>query len=311
MTAKLKKLTIILTSLVLVLTGAGICLKYLLLPPTGYTNLLVLGTAGAGHTGEDLTDTILFTAINNQTGQTSLISVPRDIWISPLRTKLNSVYHYQGLEGTKEVIEQILGQPVDYGVVINFDLFTQIIDFLGGVKVEVNPGFTDSHYPIVGKENDLCNGDPEFGCRYEEITFPPGLQTLNGETALKYVRSRNAPDEQGNDFARSKRQQQLILAIKDRVLSPRFLFYPKRINQLIKLIGAHLVTDLPKDQYWSLAKTGLRFRASKLTMAVLDDNHLVNPPANPAKYDNHWVLVPATGNWEEIQDYIAGLLLPK
>ena len=128
MKAKTKKLILILVSLVLVLSGVVVAGYWLLLPPPGKTNLLILGTAGEGFAGEDLTDTILFTSIDNQTGQTSLISIPRDIWIAPLRTKLNSVYHYQGLEGTKQVIEQILDQPVDYGLVINFDLFTQIID---------------------------------------------------------------------------------------------------------------------------------------------------------------------------------------
>lgn len=304
----MKRLVWVVTSLFLILSGLASGFYYFSQPPSGTTNLLLLGTAGKGYTGEDLTDTILYVSVNHQTAQTTLISVPRDIWIAPLRTKLNSVYHYQNLEGTKRVIEEILNQPVDYGIVINFDLFTQIIDFLGGVEVEVNPGFTDPRYPIAGRENDQCSGDPEFNCRYEQISFAQGKQILNGETALKYVRSRNATGEQGSDFARSKRQQQIILALKNKIFSPAFLLQPQKIKQLKQLVESGLITDLPREKYWSLLKTGLRFRSDKLKMTQLDDNHLINPPPNPAKYDQHWVLVPASGDWQEIQDYVAELL---
>lgn len=271
-------------------------------------NFLVLGVAGKGYTGKDLTDTIIFVSADNQTRKTLLLSLPRDIWIAPLRTKLNSVYHYKGLEETKKIISESLGQPVDYGIVIDFAIFKKIIDTLGRITVEVERSFDDFKYPIPSKENDLCNGDLEYKCRYEHIHFEAGRQTMDGEIALKFVRSRNAEGEEGTDFARAQRQQKVVLAIKDKILSPKFLFAPRKPLQLIKLVTLNIQTDIPKETYWQLAKLALRFKTKNLKMKVLNNNYLVNPPSSKEKYDNQWVLVPKSGNWKEIQEYLRSLL---
>ncbi|MCX6724757.1 MAG: LCP family protein, partial [Candidatus Shapirobacteria bacterium] len=140
-------------------------------PSFGRTNLLVLGVAGANHSGSDLTDSIIFVSLENQTGKTLVLSLPRDIWIAPLRAKLNSVYHYEGMEETKKAVGEILGQKIDYSFVVDFNLFTKIVDDLGGVKVNIERTFDDFKYPLAGRENDLCNGDPEYKCRYESVHF--------------------------------------------------------------------------------------------------------------------------------------------
>jgi len=281
---------------------------FLLRPPPGRTNILVLGAAGKGYTGGDLTDTLIFLSFDHQTGKTLVLSLPRDIWIPALRTKLNSVYHYQGMEGTKKVVGEILNQPVHYGLLINFDVFTQIIDTLGGVEVEVERSFDDYKYPLPGRENDTCGGDPDYKCRYEHIHFDAGLQHMDGERALKYVRSRFAEGEEGTDFARSQRQQRFLVAIKNKILSPSILFNLKIPLQLIKVVTANLETDVPQEKYLDFVKLALKFRSENLWMEVLDENRLVTPPPSKVKYDEQWVLIPRTGDWGEIQEYVACLI---
>jgi len=276
--------------------------------PPGRTNLLILGTAGRGHAGGDLTDTILFFSLDHQTGKALILSLPRDIWLPALRTKLNAVYHYQGMAGAKKAVGEILNQPVDYVVLVDFDVFTQIIDTLGGVEVEVERAFDDYHYPIPGRENDRCDGDPEFRCRYEHLHFEAGKQWMDGERALKYVRSRFAEGEEGTDFARSKRQQRLLLAIRRRVLSPRVVFNPPKLLQLIKVAMANVKTDLPREKYLDLIKLAVRLRAKNFQSEVLDEEYLVNPPNSKEKYDHQWVLIPAAGDWTEIQQHVENLL---
>lgn len=278
------------------------------LPPAGQTNFLVLGVAGEGYTGKDLTDTIIFVSVNHRTGKTLLLSLPRDIWIAPLRTKLNSVYHYKELEATKKIVSEILGQSINYGVVIDFEVFKKIIDVLGGITVEVKRSFDDFKYPIPGKENDLCEGDPEYKCRYKHIHFDTGRQTMDGETALKFVRSRNAEGEEGTDFARAQRQQKIILATKDKILSPKFFLSPRKPLQLIKLVTLNIQTDIPKEKYFDLFKIAIKFKTKNLKMELLNNNYLVNPLPSKEKYDNQWVLVPKTESWEEIQKYVKSLL---
>jgi len=279
-----------------------------LCPSSGRTNFLVLGVAGENHSGGDLTDSIIFISLENQTGKTLVLSLPRDIWIAPLRTKLNSVYHYEGMEETKKAVGEILGQKIDYSLVIDFNLFTKIVDYLDGVEVDVERALDDYKYPLAGRENDLCNGDPEYKCRYETISFEAGKQLMTGEMALKYVRSRNAEGEEGTDFARSQRQQRLLAAIKKRVFTPSVILNPKKMIGLWRLVNANIKTDIPQEKYGDLLKIALKMKGNKLKTASLNGNFLVNPPTNKQKYDNQWVLVPKAGDWSEIQQYLQSLL---
>ncbi|KKQ53361.1 MAG: cell envelope-related transcriptional attenuator [Microgenomates group bacterium GW2011_GWC1_38_12] len=215
----------------------------------GRTNILVLGKGDVGHEAPDLTDTMILVSVDHQSHKVNLISLPRDIWITTLRTKLNSTYYWgnkkqppaqraSGLEGSggmilaKSSVEEIVGQPVHYALVLDFSGFKKIIDVLGGVEVDVERSFSDEKYPIPGREDDLCNGDPEFKCRYETLNFVQGKQFMDGETALKFVRSRNAIGDQGTDFARQVRQQKVITAIKDKLLSKEILLSPKKLTKL-------------------------------------------------------------------------------
>lgn len=276
-------------------------------PLPGKTNFLILGVAGEGHAGGDLTDTIMFLSLDQQTAKTVIVSLPRDLWWSPLQTKLNSVYHYRGLDETKTIVGEILGQPVDYGLVLDFAVFSQIIDVLGGVEVEVVRTFDDDFYPILGKENDECGGDPEYRCRYEHLHFEKGKQKMDGQTALKYVRSRFAEGEEGTDFARSQRQQALVLAIKNKLFSWAIVGHPQTIWQLLPVVGKNVQTDFPQEKLSDLAKTFLRFRPEKLVMKVLADEFFFSPPLSQ-EYNYQWVLLPQTYDWAAVQESVSGLL---
>ena len=93
---------------------------------------------------------------------------------------------------SKAEVENIIGQPIHYAIVVDFDQFEAVINFLGGVDVIVENSFIDKEFPIAGRENNLCNSDPDYKCRYETISFTKGLTHMNGQTALKFVRSRYA-----------------------------------------------------------------------------------------------------------------------
>lgn len=279
-----------------------------LIPLPGRTNLLLLGMTGEEQAGGDLTDTIIFVSVENQTGKTLAVSLPRDIWIAPIRAKLNSAYHYGGLDLAKATVSEILNQPVDYAIVIDSNLFIKIIEVLGGVKVEVEREFDDYQYPIPGKENDDCGGDPEYRCRYEHLNFDAGWQLMDGERALKYIRSRYAEGEEGTDFARSRRQQRLLLAVKNKLLTPSVLVNPRRLIQLFEVVTESIKTDLPREKYSDFIKLALKLRSKNLRVEVLGEDYLTTPLTSKEKYDNHWVLVPKTGDWNTVQEYVKKLL---
>jgi len=305
-----RKKSIFVFGLTLLIIGLVILtLTFFLQPKPGRTNFLILGMAGENHSGQDLTDSMIFLSTENQTGKTLVLSLPRDIWIAPLRAKLNTVYHYRGMEETKKTVEEILGQKVDYGLLIDFKLFTQLVDFLGGVEVEVERAFDDFKYPLAGKENDLCDGDPEYQCRYEHLHFEAGQQSMDGVMALKYVRSRNAEGEEGTDFARSQRQQRLLLALQKKIFTPKVMLNPWRTWQLLRITLTNIKTDVPSTDYFDLIKIALKWRRANFKMLVLNDGYLINPPTSKVKYDNQWVLVPKSGNWQEIHQYLQEILV--
>ena len=271
----------------------------------GKINFLLLGINGGGGSGDDLTDSMIFVSLNRFSGKAVLISLPRDLWIPSIQAKINTTYHYGGFDLTKKVVGEVLGQNIDHVAVLNFDSFKEIVDSLGGVEVEVLEGFDDFFYPIKGKENDLCNGDKEYNCRYEHLHFDAGAQLMDGERALKFVRSRNAEGDEGTDFARSLRQQQLLKALKGTVVSQKLYFKPKKAMEIIRTVQIAVETDFPESRYGSLLLFISKVNLEGLKPASVDESLLVHPKTHSSK---QWVLIPKTGDWGEIQKFTQDLL---
>jgi len=274
----------------------------------GRTNILILGKGGEGHEAPDLTDTIIFVSLDNENKKISMVSLPRDIWLPELRTKLNSVYYWGnkkeeggGIVLAKASVEEILGEHVDYAAVLDFNGFIEIIDILGGVEVDVETAFIDEKFPIPGKEDDLCDGDPEFKCRYETLHFVQGRQVMNGDTALKFARSRNAEGDEGTDFARQKRQQKIIGAVKTKLVTKAVIFSPRKILDLKDAFLSNLETDLKDEEGAILARKMLDSKKN-ISSYILPEDFLVNPPKS-SEYDNLYVFVPKNGDWTEVENW--------
>jgi len=271
----------------------------------GRTNFLVLGIRGFDTNDGDLTDTMIFVSLDSKTRRAVLISLPRDLWVDALQAKINTAYHYGGFDLVKKTVSEILGQQIDYLIVIDFESFSKIVDVLGGVEINVQRAFDDFYYPIPGKENDTCNGDKELRCRYEHLHFDAGKQQMDGTTALKFVRSRHAVGEEGTDFARAARQQQLLLAIKQKIFASKLYLHPQKVFQLIKVLQEYLVVDINRWEYGNLAILLTKIDFSQIKTATIGENLLFNPKKHPS---GQWVLVPKSGNWKEIQAFVQDLL---
>ncbi len=285
----------------------------------GRVNVVILGVSGGDHDGFDLTDTIILISIDLSTHDSVMLSIPRDIWVPSLKDKINSAYHYGeekkkggGLPLAKSVVEEVIGQPVHYAWVIDFSGFKKLIDLIGGVDIFVENGFIDKFYPIPGFENDFCGGDPQFLCRYETLQFEKGWQHMDAERALKYVRSRQATGAEGTDFARGRRQQQLIAASRNKLFKSTFLWQnPLRLKELFAAFNDATDTDMKLSEQILFIKLFLKISDEKIRKIVLDSGDeeekrsgfLINPPL--WEYNGEWVLVPRTGNFEEIHKFFS------
>lgn len=271
----------------------------------GRINFLILGIRGFETNDADLTDTIIFISLDQKNKKAVLLSVPRDLWIEEIQAKINTAYHYGGFDLAKKTIAEVLGQEIDYMVVVNFESFGEIVNVLDGVMINVQRSFDDFRYPIAGKENDLCDGDKEYKCRYEHLHFDAGSQKMDGKTALKYIRSRNAEGEEGTDFARTARQQQLVLALKQKILTLNVYFNPSKVSRLFKVFQEYLVVDINRFEYGNLALLLARIDWNQMKVAALNGNLLLNPKSH---YSKQWVLVPKSGDWQGVHEFVSSLL---
>lgn len=272
-------------------------------------NILVLGKGGGEHQAPDLTDSIMLISISFDENKIDLLSLPRDIWIAPLRTKLNNVYYWGnqkhdqgGLIMAKSTVEEIIGMPVQYGVVVDFQALVKVVDLIGGIKVDVKNSFVDNKYPVAGRENDDCDNDPDYACRYETVSFERGEVLMDGQTVLKYVRSRNAQGDEGTDIARSMRQQAVILAIKERILSKDVLFSPTTIKSLAKIYSDNFESDIGFEKASVLARAVFNLRDSVVSYNFPIDLFFV-PDKSPG-YDNLYVFVPEDESWQDLHVWI-------
>lgn len=279
------------------------------------TNILLLGTGGGNHPGADLTDSIMLISINLLTSDTVLVSMPRDIWVESLSAKLNSAYHFGeekqsggGLTLTKSAVSEITSQPIHYGVILDFNGFKKAIDIVDGIDLYVPRGFIDKKYPIPGKEDAMPEED-----RYEVLEFFSGDQHMDGLTALKYVRSRHAEGEEGTDYSRAERQQRVILAFKEKILSPKVMFNFKKIKALKQVVFDSVKTDLPPNTYPDLLKLAMRLDKTNIRTGIINQGSynedipalLYNPPAS--LYDQ-WVLLPINNDWQAIYTHLENIL---
>lgn len=271
------------------------------------TNVLLMGVGGGTHDGSDLTDTMIILSLDKTTRKAAFISLPRDIWSDTLRDKINSAYHYGeekkqggGLVLSKVIAEDVAGIPIQYGLVIDFSGFKEIIDLMGGIDVVVSKAFTDTEYPIDGKEHDTCPGDPTNRCVYETISFEQGLQHMDGNTALKYVRSRHAEGEEGTDFARGRRQQDVLVALKNKAVHPFEWVTMSRLKSMPAILTSAVTTDMNIGELATVLRmyTGMNPQnVNKVSIESL----LTNPPSY--LYDGKYVLAP-TDNWDTVHQYI-------
>jgi LCP family protein required for cell wall assembly len=220
-------------------------------------NVVLFGYGGDQHSGGYLSDSIMVISILPVQGhppQIAEISIPRDWYVTiPLnhgkstQQRINFAYA-AGMLGEGPVpasavdagaavadplLSHILGIGINYFVGVDFDAFKQAVDAVGGITIDVPTGFTDNQYPAG--ECDLGN------CAYETVHFNAGVQHMNGATALIYARSRHGNNGQGSDFARSRRQQQIIVALKDQIESIGGF---GKLPDVINALGDNVLTNL-------------------------------------------------------------------
>ena len=185
--------------------------------------------------------------ITPQTKKISLLSFPRDLMVDIpgygwARINAANVYGdlYPNLGGGRtlatQTVSNLIGQPIDYTVLVDFAGFIDVIDALGGVPVDVPKELYDAQFPTMDY-------------KYREAYFPVGTMIMNGDTALMYSRIRH-PD---NDFERTTRQQSVIIGIGKRLMADGHIETLDNAAKITDALIGHAQTDMPRDKIIALA----------------------------------------------------------
>lgn len=282
----------------------------------GRVNILLLGRGGEGHEGADLTDTIILVSIDPVAKQAALVSIPRDLYITIPRQgsmKINAAFSTgkmsvlnkasrvtpdikkqaedAGFKLVEETIEQTLGVPIHYHVMVDFEGFKQAVDTVGGVSLNA---------PNAVRENMRIDG------KNYVLDVKPGQQNFDGFKALAYARSRHTSAR--GDFDRSERQRLIIVALKEKVLSLGTFSNPAKMSQLLDNFGSHVQTNFSIQDLSRLYAIGKDINSSDVFSIGLAD-----PPNNYVTTSNInglSVVVPTAGvgNYSAIQSYIRNTL---
>ena len=179
-------------------------------PPSQPFTVLLLGSDDDSKFIPDRlnTQSMILLRVDPSTKQATMLSIPRDLWV-PIPNhgmgKISWGYQHGGAQGAVDVVESNFKVHVDDYVWIGLNGLVKLIDMLGGVNLQVTNPVMDDYYP-----SDLDSDQSPYG--YHRVAVLPGATHMDGVQALQYVRSRHG-DLRG-DFARSERQQQLLLALK-------------------------------------------------------------------------------------------------
>ncbi len=246
-------------------------------PVSARVTVLVMGVDNRPDEPIARTDSIMLITLDPETGSAGMLSLPRDMLVHASLldrdVKINTLhvlgeinrYPGGGPMLLSETVAEVLGYPIDYYVRVNFDGFLQVIDLLGGIDVDVAHEIRDDTYP-----------DDNYG--YDPLYIPAGRQHMNGALALKYARTRHGD----NDYERAARQQQVILAIKDKIMQPgQLASLLPRIPGLALALGTTVQTNMPIDRALTLARSLDQVNLKSPTRVVVDETMGETIPDDP------------------------------
>lgn len=273
----------------------------------GRINVLLLARGGAGHDGADLTDTILIASVDPIQKEVGLLSVPRDLYVrnNGGSSKINAVFanakqnalakrqtipdaEKAGFEAIDKKVAEIIGIPIHYHAMVDFAGFSQGIDQVGGVSIDVKEPLYDT---VLASEN---RGNP--------LIVSAGLQTLNGKKALLYAQSRYGSAR--GDFDRNQRQREVLVALKDKVFTLGTFGNPVKVTQLMDTFGNHIQTNFSIDDIMQLYELGKQIDGSKVvSVGLADEPQQLVTTGNVAGQS---VVVPKAGTYEyaPIQNFV-------
>lgn len=257
-------------------------------------NILLLGVdQRADESGPTRSDSMILLGSRAEDSGAAMLSIPRDLWVNipgvgdqRINTALFFGYDPDdasaGPRLAVRTVQQELRRPVDRYLLLDFATFVRAVDALGGIEVDVPAPIVDTEYPT-----------PDYGVT--TVRFDPGLQAMDGERALIYVRTRHSD----GDFSRSARQLQVLQALAAKALQPAS--WP-RLPELYRVLNEGVVTNLTPGDGLAVLPLLSAIAQGEVAAATLEE--ATTPWITPG---GAWVLLP---NGRAIEQIVTALFGP-
>jgi LCP family protein required for cell wall assembly len=263
---------------------------------TDRLDVLILGMRGGTKQEIDaagglLTDTIQVVSIDRKTNKASMVSIPRDLYINMLGVngKINEAYERglargNGIDFVKEIFSRVSGIYIDKVVIFNFDAFQHIVDAIGGIDITLDKPFDEP---------------TQWGYDFH---LPAGVNHLDGQSALYYVRSRYS----SSDFDRARRQQEVVKAIKIKATKDGYLTNPLKITDLLNQVKNDIKTDFQIWDINDLMTVASHFSSdSQISDYVIDTTNLVYETKTST---GEYILLPKGDNFDGIKNLFTDII---
>lgn len=251
------------------------------------------------------TDTIIAAKYAN--GQLNLVSLPRDLWIDRIESKINQIYPLALKQPDpfiyiNQQFYQITGQLFDRIIIINTADLSRLVTAVGGITVNLTEGFTDDQYPNPEYiKNPFSGVDKNI-----TVEFPPGQNQLDAANIEYFVRSRKSATG-GTDLGRIRRQQLVIDAILTKLKSPQFYRDPQKVLAVYR-IWTEMDTNFTDADIASLFRhqysqiKSLTTQKHEITSSIYDKTGLIYHPLYFK--NNQWVFIPRDPTFRELHQFI-------
>lgn len=264
----------------------------------GQINILLLGMRGTSMPGGGLlADTVMVAMAKPNENKIALLSIPRDLYVkhpsSSTQSKINSVHAIyeeggegKGMDAIKQVVGEITGLPIHYAVRIDFVGFKELVDTVGGIDIYLDKPFLEPEQ--FEGENAL------------NFSLPTGKNHIDGQRALFFVRARYT----SSDFDRAKRQQQVLIALKDKLLGLGTLADFGKVNNIMNVLGNDVRTDMDISEMKKFFNLANKMQNPQISQKVLDTSAegLLYSTRADTPEGKTYILLPAGGNYEKIHE---------
>ena len=272
----------------------------------GRVNILLLGVGDAGHSGQELSDTMIVASYDPKTKDVAMLSIPRDLYVKVPNngfSKINSAHAFgeQYKEGAgpdlaKKTVSEVLGIPIHYYIRTDFTALKQAVDTVGGVDIDVLSTLIDPDYPCEKNEGKVCG-----------FSILAGPQHFNGSSALKYARCRKG--NCGDDYGRAKRQQDVLVALRQKATKLNILANPAKVVEILDIVGKNVRTDLQVWEIERLTQVARETDPSKITSKVLDIDTTGLVKNSQVGAASVVVPVAGIGNYSAIQAFVRSIFV--